>query len=187
MRQPPLLADPDRPKAVCRLHGSLYGLKMAPRVWNDEVVKFFSVEYGLHQSAADPCVFVRQDGGGRPVLVVVVYVDDFLILGHSKEVESIKGAISAKWKTTDKGECTAILGLSIARDRSKRTLVITAPRYIEEACESLALQHLRPRSSPMEVKNGFDDCDLDELYCWGGRLSPTIFVCAWTSAPSTNA
>jgi hypothetical protein len=40
----------------------------------------------LKQSATDPCIFYKQQGG-KVVLILILYVDDALCAGERKEVE----------------------------------------------------------------------------------------------------
>jgi len=58
---------------VCKLKRSLYSLKQAPRIWNQQFVDFMKNKR-LKVSTADPCLFVRQHNDRK--LNVAIYVDD---------------------------------------------------------------------------------------------------------------
>lgn len=49
---------------VCLLKKSLYGLRQSGREWNLELDKFLKTE-GFSRSKADPCVYIKQGGGGH--------------------------------------------------------------------------------------------------------------------------
>ena len=58
MRLPPGFTHPD-PTKVCRLHKSLYGLRQAPRCWNEKLTKSL-LEYGFEQSYEDYSLLCTQ-------------------------------------------------------------------------------------------------------------------------------
>ena len=69
---------------VCRLLKSLYGLRQASRVWNLKFSKFL-VLFGLIQSEADPCLYIRNQrkGDTEEFLAFLLYVDDGLAVSNS--------------------------------------------------------------------------------------------------------
>jgi hypothetical protein len=58
---------------VRKLNQSLYGLKKAPRCWNQRFVNFIK-KRRLKISTADPCLFVRQRNGRK--VIVAIHLDD---------------------------------------------------------------------------------------------------------------
>ncbi len=151
MRQPSGFQDPRFPGHVVRLFGSLYGLKRAPQIWHREIVNFFVGDLGMRQGKVDPCIFVRSVRG-RPVAIVVCYVDDVVIFAESvEERDAIKDALLKKWVTKDKGEIGCILGLEVRRNRRARTAFVSQAGYVREAMKELDMVHVRQRSTPMEL------------------------------------
>ncbi len=69
VRPPPGIDAP--PGFVWKLRKSLYGLRQAPRVFNQFLTSIM-LRLGFTQSKLDPCLFVRRRGGG--VLYVAVFV-----------------------------------------------------------------------------------------------------------------
>jgi hypothetical protein len=58
---------------VCKLNWSLYGLKKAPRCWNQRFVDFIKKQR-LKIITADPCLFVRQRNARK--LIVAIHLDN---------------------------------------------------------------------------------------------------------------
>lgn len=71
---------------VYKLNRSLYGLKSAPKSWNDTLHKVL-LKAGLKRSKSDSCLYVF--GGNDPQnCIVIVYVDDLLVTGNDENVIS---------------------------------------------------------------------------------------------------
>ena len=67
---------PDSRKYVIKLNKSLYGLKQAAHNWFELLKSSLESRGYDHQSATDPCVFIKKDS------IVLVYVDDCLIFSR---------------------------------------------------------------------------------------------------------
>mmetsp|Transcript_7689 Transcript_7689/g.18846 ORF Transcript_7689/g.18846 Transcript_7689/m.18846 type:complete len:91 (+) Transcript_7689:3482-3754(+) len=63
----------ERPGKCIRLKKALYGLKEAPRAWNDTLHKHLT-EHGFRRSKVDPCLYFHDE----KQLWVGVIVDDIL-------------------------------------------------------------------------------------------------------------
>lgn len=61
---------------VCKLLKSLYGIKQAPRKWNEKLSASL-YEFGFVQSINDYSLFVRNKGNS--IVILVVYVDDIVL------------------------------------------------------------------------------------------------------------
>ncbi|GKC70492.1 retrotransposon protein, putative, ty1-copia subclass [Tanacetum coccineum] len=80
MVQPGGFIDPKHPRKVCKLQGSIYGLKQASRSWNkrfDEEIK----KFGFSQNLDEPCVY--QKASRSNVTFLILYVDDIIIMGSN--------------------------------------------------------------------------------------------------------
>jgi len=78
MTQPEGFTIFEAARKVCRLHGSIYGLKQASRNSNlrfNEAIK----EFDFIRNEEEPCVYKKTSG--RAVAFLVLYVDDILLLG----------------------------------------------------------------------------------------------------------
>lgn len=72
MKQPPSYEN-DNVHLVCCLNKSMYGLKQAAKMWNNEIHGAL-IEFGLTQSKVDVCLYSKQVNGEW--CFVLIYVDD---------------------------------------------------------------------------------------------------------------
>ena len=83
MQQPPGFVKPGEENKVCLMKRSIYGLKQASRQWHrmfDEQI----LANGFKRSCYDECVYIKEEGGAM-VAYLLLYVDDMLVAGSSKE------------------------------------------------------------------------------------------------------
>ena len=135
MRQPPGYDQkgPNGERLVCRLKRSLYGLKQSPRNWNT-VINVWLIEYGLKQSQADPCLYIKKVG--KEILVIVLYVDDLLITGSNMQfINHFKKAIGDRFKMKDLGELRWMLGMEIVHNKMEPSVTINQTAYLEQILE----------------------------------------------------
>ena len=103
---------------VCKLILSIYGLKQAGRNWNIELDTAFK-SLGFIQLIADQCVYVRCDPASGSPTIVAVHVDDITLCARTDtELSQLKGELASKFKVTDLGELTQILGMEVQHDSS---------------------------------------------------------------------
>lgn len=144
---------------VCRLKRSLYGLKQSSRVWNSKFVMFMK-KCKLAQSNSDPCVFYGEINGEKVILLL--YVDDGLILSHSKAALNVLiDKLSRAFKIT-LGNSNYYVGLEIQRDRKGKTIGIGQSAYIDKIIRRFNMEESKSISTPADVGTfltSFDDGD----------------------------
>lgn len=139
---------PNGERLVYKLHKSLYGLKQSPRNWNLTIHEWLR-EYGCIRSPADPCLYIIRRGDS--ILIIVIYVDDLLIVGNCKRmIAAFKKAISLRFKMKDLGEVKYLLGMSITRDRARKTVELTQTSYIEQMIERFRMEGCSPAATPAD-------------------------------------
>src|SRR5271168_1023683 len=149
MEQPPHHEIKERSRYVVKLKKSLYGLKQAGRKWYNSLCCSL-VKIGFTRSTADPGVFYVQVGGG--MIVLAIHVDDTPIAGSTaKLVNEFKGRIDEKFKITDLGSISWLLGLSIERDCAARTLYISQRSYIESIICRFNLEEAKSLTIPISA------------------------------------
>lgn len=66
------------------LRYSLYGLKDAPKLFNDGLVRHMKAG-GYEQSKWDQCLFYKRESATR-YIYLVFHVDDFIVSGTSEDI-----------------------------------------------------------------------------------------------------
>nr|GEW89912.1 retrovirus-related Pol polyprotein from transposon TNT 1-94 [Tanacetum cinerariifolium]GEW89915.1 retrovirus-related Pol polyprotein from transposon TNT 1-94 [Tanacetum cinerariifolium] len=121
MRQPPRYEQGNK---VCLLKKSLYGLKQSPRQWYKRFDEYM-LSNGFKRSSYDSCVYYRSYAPGE-YICLLLYVDDMLIACKSKaEIGSTKSFLKKEFDMKELVEAKKILGIKIARDRSRKILRVS--------------------------------------------------------------
>jgi hypothetical protein len=137
-------------KRVCRLNKALYGLKQSPRLWYEKLSNFLLSKLGLKKTNADHSIFVTEQGINGPI--VSTWVDDINVFGQkgANHVSKVKQELSKAFEMVDMGEVHYYLGLTIERDRAKRTIKITQQAYIEKILAKFGMENASGSPVPMK-------------------------------------
>ena len=95
---------------MCRLKKSLYGLKQASRAWYTRIDNYFT-GMGFTKSEADVSLYHIVAYGN--ILIIVIYVDDMILTGDEKLINSCKEDLAREFEMNDMGLLHYILGLEI--------------------------------------------------------------------------
>ena len=126
-----------QPGMCVELERALYGLRDSPLLWYREFSATLA-ELGLKPSAEEPCLFLDPE---RRV-VVIFYVDDFLVLYHrlhSARAQRLIEGIKAKYEVHDQGDVEWFLGIRVIRDRAARKIWLCHDQYIEKIAKRYEL------------------------------------------------
>ena len=143
---------------------SLYGLKQANRNWGEDLDQSLR-DFGLTPSSADPCLYIMVDSSGR--LVVLIYVDDFIITGNSKVlIAKFRQHISSIYKMKDLGVLRWILGMEVKRDRANRIMEVSQAEYVKkQILDKYGMSECKPVSTPMvDILRKTSDSQPDPFY-----------------------
>ena len=143
---PPGLYVP--PGYGCLARKGLYGLCQSGHRW--AVLKADTLRaLGFKRSAAEPCIWIRNDHCG--LVITGVVVDDFIITGDTEESCDIFAAELMKaWDCTYLGDLEWCINLRVRRDRTAGTMTIDQSEYIQEIVEKFNMQHSAPISTPAD-------------------------------------
>ncbi|CAI7775468.1 unnamed protein product [Closterium sp. NIES-53] len=118
---------PTNPPSVCKLKKSLYGIKEAPRLWQQHLNRKLT-KVRFQQLPHDPGMY-RLDDKGSYVLLVT-YVDDILYVSSSASLgDRIEADLKKSLDLTVSTEVTQFLGLNISQTSS--AIHLTASKYAE--------------------------------------------------------
>ena len=106
----------------------LYGLKQAPRAWYEKLIEHLLKLNYKHFKLDDATLFVKKVG--RSVVYLVVYVDDFLIIGNNDDyIVSIKREFKKAFDMTDLGLLHYYLGIEV--DQKPKHIFISKKNMLE--------------------------------------------------------
>ncbi|CAI7838798.1 unnamed protein product [Closterium sp. NIES-53] len=118
---------PTNPPSVCKLKKSLYGIKQAPRLWQQHLNRKLT-EVGFRQLPHDPGMYRLDDKGSYALLVA--YMDDILYVSSSTSLGDRIGAdLKKSLDLTISTKVTQFLGLNVSRTSS--AIHLTASKYAE--------------------------------------------------------
>ena len=165
MKQPEGFVDPEHPNHVCKLKRSIYGLKQSARCWN-QTLDVFLLKNGYRKSNADSCIYVKsvkRENGFISFVILAVYVDDIIPVSNDPEMLALeKQSLSKEFQMVDQGELQFILGMSVKRDRKKKTLFISQEKYLENTLNRFGMKDCKPVSTPLETGKTFHKRTTDE-------------------------
>jgi hypothetical protein len=77
-------------------------------------------------------------------------VDDIVVAAQSNaEINEVMKGFARRWKITELGEVSTILGMKVRRDRQAKKIWLTQPAYIERVIERFPGH--RPRATPLNL------------------------------------
>lgn len=148
IEQPPHYPEKDPKCYVLRLHKALYGLKQGGRKWYEHLCRVLA-DLGFKRAEADWGVFYA--GDGNEIVILVIHVDDCLITGSSTSIlQQYKVLINEKYKMTDMGPISWILGIRVTRNLEDRTFALSQHAYIDSILARFNFTDLKPVSIPMD-------------------------------------
>ena len=149
MEQPPGYVNEVEKDLVCKLKRSIYGLKQSSRCWNS-VFKEHMKLIDFKQCAADPCIFVREEG--TDLSTIAVYVDDLIIITKtSATIKIIKESLANRFKMNDLGKLSYCLGINVEYDELTKSLWLHQRQYIQSLLERYGLLEAKPSATPADV------------------------------------
>ncbi|KAL2695409.1 hypothetical protein AAEP93_010038 [Penicillium crustosum] len=129
------------------LHRALYGLRMSPRLWQQEATKVL-VKLGLTPVEEDPCIFTTKG------IIVFFYVDDIIIVNHpkqAKEAALLDQNLKKQWELREL-DASWFLNIRIIRDREQKKLWLCQDSYIESMAHKYNLVTERKIGSPLSIE-----------------------------------
>ena len=177
MRQPRGFEQrgPNGEEMVCKLFKSLYGLKQAGRAWNNLLNAWMTSTKDPRRPRHMKFTRCRSDHSlyhchhNGTFLLVGCYVDDLIIISDkTSAVMEFKQLLAQRFKITDEGELSWILGMEVTRNRKERTLVLHQRKYINDILELFQMRNAHPSNFPAQPGVRLTKTDAD------ASSSPTV-------------
>lgn len=132
---------------VCLMKKALYGLRQPGRVWHkrldSEIRKF-----GASPTNSDPCVYTK--GQGDNMIIIVTYVDDFLVIASKPiDADSFRNHLQKEFMVKDLGQSKHCLGMDFTFD--KNCIRVSQTNYINEILKKFGMSECNPISTPLEA------------------------------------
>ncbi|KIK13427.1 hypothetical protein PISMIDRAFT_17991 [Pisolithus microcarpus 441] len=135
-------------RPVRKLNVALYGSKQGVLRWYQELSKSLN-ELGLNHAHADWGIFYGEIG--HDILVLASHVNDCTVTGSSPElIRSFKQEVSARYKISDLGPISWLLGMQVTHDRNARTISLSQQTYTEAILAKYNLANSKPATVPMD-------------------------------------
>jgi hypothetical protein len=146
-----------KPRVVSKWFVSVYGSKQGGHDWYNKV-KIFFIGIGYSISAADEAVFYKIED--KKFTIVAAATDDFSIFADSADTANflIQKQLREHFEISDLGPINWLLGVSITRDLTARTISLGQQAYVEQIINRFGLSEACVATTPMEVgiDLGFD-------------------------------
>jgi hypothetical protein len=130
---------------ACKLKRSIYGLRQAPRAWNQRLTD------DLKHSGFKPLINAESvfssiiDGS---VVYLIIYVDDILVVAASElALSKVKTLLSKLYEIKDLGNAEYFLGVKIEREH--KHVKLTQESYTRGVLERYGMLESKPTPTPM--------------------------------------
>ena len=139
--------DKDGGELVMQLEKSLYGLAQSPR----EVVQHHRsrpcAEIGFVPLQSDTCVYLYDQDGVR--IFLTLCVNDLLLASNNSDAMAMmKEKLKQRFKMTDMGAVSLVLGMETKRELERGTLTISREAYSKFILERFGMSECKPTNTP---------------------------------------
>lgn len=150
MEQPPGFENGKN--EVCKLSKSIYGLPQSGRQWNERMNEIMKA-VGMERMKEDPCVYVYHQG--RKVIILGVYVDDFIVVGTDTQIiDDVINKIR-KSLTLTESENKNFLSLEILE--TENGLELSQTSYVTKIIEKYGLLECNSAKTPLDPQQDLDN------------------------------
>ena len=176
MKQPPGFKDDTG--CVCLLEQSLYGLKQAGNIWNQELNQVLQTNK-FKQLKSDYCCYIKSSEDDFSILVI--WVNDFLSLSTKESLnDGIECNPDVHFKVKSLGKPNLLLGIKI--DIRTDSISLSQSHYIDFLLNKYGLTDVNSVSTPMdpniklelEINDKKNQTDTEEELKIGHRYAQLI-------------
>jgi len=126
------------PQNKClKLIKALYGLRQAPKVWNQALDEALS-EMNFKQIKSDACVYRNSDAS----IIILIYVDDGIVAAKSKKIaQKVIEELSNRFKVREMSG-SMFLGIELVETTSG--LKLSQTRYVDDILKRFNMADAKP-------------------------------------------
>ncbi|XP_076947543.1 uncharacterized protein LOC143619520 [Bidens hawaiensis] len=146
VQQPEGFIVPGKEDKVYRLYKALYGLRQAPRAWNERLNATLK-RLKFKRCPSEQVVYTRTEKNS--VTIVGVYVDDLIVTGTSLAIiDKFKAQMKQEFEMSDLGPLSYYLGIKV--DQHKDGISIKQSGYAQKILENARMINCNLAKVPME-------------------------------------
>ena len=134
------------PEGDClwRLKKAMYGLRQAPKLWQEHFAEVMTTKLGFRRCKSDPNLYCHESGR----LYVLAYVDDLLVVGTDEMRKSFMSQVSEEVLLTETGQLVpgsehTFLGRRL-RHNGDSIDVCMSQKYIDAILELYGMKDAKP-------------------------------------------
>lgn len=133
---------------VCLLKRSIYGLKQAPKVWNQRFNEFM-IKSSFNRSKSDYCLYVYVKNNVRCYLLL--YVDDILLACNDINfLKVFKSNLCGTFKMKTFGELSSFLGINVVFRTEENLISIDQISAIQTLIKKYNVENCKNFKTPIE-------------------------------------
>jgi hypothetical protein len=152
MIQPPGYVNKRAARKACLLIRGLYGTKQAGNIWNKSLDGTMT-RSGYRRLRSDRCVYmIGSMKDPSTMVIVIVYVDDILVIGHSSALalrRKIIEALKSEYSVKEMGQVSRYLGILVNRNRKEGVMVLSQRDFAIAVLERFNMKECLPVETPM--------------------------------------
>lgn len=131
---------------------------------------------GFKQSRFDYSLFTKKVG--QHIVVILIYVDDFLITGSSIElICEAKHSLHQQFKVKDLGELKYFLGIEVLR--YKHGILLNEKKYTLELISEIGLSGAKPAVTPLEINQTLTLVEFDKVAGYSPTADPLVDITSY--------
>lgn len=144
---------------ICKLVKSLYGLKCAPKDWNN-CLNTYLIKIGFNRCEVDPCLYFKDN------TYLLVWVDDIILMSISEEnIIEVKNLLKSKFEMKDINVKNKFKFLGLEIERQDKYIYISQKELIDKILKRFNMFDCKESYIPLpfSLKINLDDKNQDEL------------------------
>ena len=152
-------------KQVLKLNKALYGIKQAPREWNENINKYL-LSIKFKRCIKESCIYIKLSNNNNRI-IIGLFVDDILVSYNKQDIQEwkqYKQHMKQQYELSEMGEAQHILGMRITRRNDNKQLFIDQQVYIQDKLLQFNMSECKGVSSPEANNIKLTECvNEDEL------------------------